>query len=139
MWGVWGGNSGKVRKRQAGQAMVEFAIGAIVFLVIIFGVLDFGRAVFDYNMLANSAREGARWAIIQGNTNTDVINHVVATSDGILSGNDVTISGSRSCSAVPCPSVTVTVTYSFTPVTPLIGSLVGSITMTASSTMVVEI
>lgn len=129
----------KTGRGQAGQSMVEFALVAMTFFIIIFGVIDFGRAVFQYNLLASSAREGARVAILQSNTDGDVIDRAVESSAGMLSSDDVAISGSRTCTAVPCPSVTVTVSHPFTPVTPLIGTLIGGgISMTASSTMVVE-
>ena len=119
--------------------MAEFALVATIFFIILFGAIDLGRGVFQYNLLANSAREGARTAILQSNTDSDVIDRTVQTSAGLLSSDDVTISGSRTCNSVPCPSVTVTVQHVFTPITPLIGSLIGGgITMTASSTMVVE-
>ena len=36
-----------------------------IFLVVVFGVVDFGRAVFNYNTLAEAAREGARVASVQ--------------------------------------------------------------------------
>ncbi len=78
-------------------------------------------------------------AIIHSYSNTDVTNRVVESSAGFISSGDVTISGSRTCNSNPCPTVTVKVTHTFTPVTPLIGTIIGgSITMTASSTMVVE-
>jgi len=124
---------------ETGQAMVEFALTALLFFTIIFGVIDLGRAIFEYNLLASSAREGARTAIIQNYSNTDVINRTVASSAGFIGSGDVTISGSRSCNTDPCPSVTVSVQHTFTPVTPLIGTLIGgSITLRASSTMVME-
>ena len=119
--------------------MVEFALVGMTFFIIIFGVFDLGRAVYQYNLLSSSAREGARVAVLQSNTDDDVIDRAVQSSAGMLTSGDVTISGSRTCSAVPCPSVTVTVSNEFSPVTPLIGTLIGgSISMTASSTMVVE-
>lgn len=131
--------SGRLREKQAGQAMVEFAIAGLLFFYILFGILDFGRAMFQYNNLASSAREGARAAIVQGVTDDQVKAYTVNASAGLLTTDDVTISGSRSCSSVPCPSVTITVQHTFTPITPLIGNLIGGpITMTASSTMVVE-
>lgn len=134
------GERGTKRQARAGQAMVEFAIAGLLFFLILFGVLDMGRAIFQYNLISHGAREGARLAVIQSYTNTDVIDHVVTTSNGIIGSGDVAISGSRSCSAMPCPTVTVTVTSTFTPVRPLIGALIGGgITMTASSTMVVEL
>lgn len=124
---------------QSGQSMVEFALVAMTFFILVFGLIDFGRAVFEYNLLASSAREGARAAIMQSNTDDDVIDRTVEASAGMLSPGDVTISGSRACAAVPCPSVTITVQHTYSPVTPLIGTAIGgSITMTASSTMVVE-
>ncbi len=127
------------RGDQTGQSLVEFALVGMTFFIIIFGVFDLGRAVYQYNLLSSSAREGARVAVLQSNTDADVIDRAVQSSAGMLTSGDVTISGSRTCSAVPCPSVTVTVSHVFSPVTPLIGTLIGgSITMTASSTMVVE-
>jgi Flp pilus assembly protein TadG len=126
-------------RSQAGQAMVEFALTALVFFTIIFGVIDLGRAVFEYNLLASSAREGARLAIVQSYSNTDVINKTVSSSAGFIGSGDVTISGSRTCNSDPCPSVTVRVQHTFSSVTPLIGTLIGgSITLRASSTMVME-
>ncbi len=124
---------------ERGTNLVEFAIIATAFLLLVFGTIDLGRAVFQYNMLASSAREGARVAIIQSNTNTQVTNRAVASSANLLAAGDVTISGTRTCAAQPCGTVTVAVRRTFTPVTPLIAGIVGSsLTLTASSTMVVE-
>jgi Flp pilus assembly protein TadG len=124
---------------EAGQAMVEFALTALIFFTVIFGVVDFGRAVFEYNLLASSAREGARMASIPSYTDSQVITRAVDSSGGFIASGDVSISGSRSCGASSCPRITVSVQHTFTPVTPLIGTLIGgSITLHASSTMVVE-
>ena len=41
-----------------GQALVEMALLMPVLLLLVFGTLDFGRAVFGYNALANAARDG---------------------------------------------------------------------------------
>jgi Flp pilus assembly protein TadG len=56
------------KKRQLGQrgaALVEFAIGAAVFLTAMFGVLECGRALWTHNALADAARRGARYAANQ--------------------------------------------------------------------------
>ncbi len=45
-----------------GQATVEFAIVSIIFLMIVLGTIDFGRAIYMYSELTNSVREGARYA-----------------------------------------------------------------------------
>lgn len=50
---------------QCGATLVEFAIGATVLLTAIFAVLEFGRALWTHNALADAARRGARYAIHQ--------------------------------------------------------------------------
>src|SRR5687768_852174 len=50
------------RKRESeppGQAIVEFAIVSIAFFMLVFGSIDFGRAVFMYSQLHNAVQEGA--------------------------------------------------------------------------------
>lgn len=50
---------------QRGATLMEFAIGATVFLTAIFAVLEFGRALWTHNALSDAARRGARYAIHQ--------------------------------------------------------------------------
>src|SRR5258705_8171457 len=50
---------------QRGAALVEFAIGATVFLTVMFGVIEFGRALWTHNALSDAARRAARYAINQ--------------------------------------------------------------------------
>ncbi len=134
---MWRARGPKLRDER-GATLVEFALVATVFFTIVFGVLDLGRAAFQFNVIANSAREGARLAIIQSNTNAQVQNRVIASSANIISAGDITITRST-CTALPCGTATVSVRHTFTPLTPLIAGLVGSpLTLTASSTMVVE-
>ena len=55
--------------------MVEFALMAPVVLLLLFGIVDFGRALFIANELTNAAREGARVAVLSSNLcNTYVSN-----------------------------------------------------------------
>ncbi len=51
-------------RRRRGQALVEFALIIPLFLLLLVGIFDLGRAVFAYNTLTNAAREGARIAIV---------------------------------------------------------------------------
>ena len=50
------------RDRSRGQGLVEFALVLPVFLVLIFGILDGGRAVFAYNQMTQAARNVSRVA-----------------------------------------------------------------------------
>ena len=49
---------------QRGVTTVEFAIVAAVFLMVLFGVIEIGRALFIANALSESTRRGARVATI---------------------------------------------------------------------------
>jgi TadE-like protein len=67
------------RKGQQSQALIEFALISPVLVLLVFGILDVGRAVFYYDTLNNAAREGARSAVrASANlpTNADVLNTV---------------------------------------------------------------
>ena len=49
---------------ERGQGLVEFALVFPVFILLLFGILDLGRAVYAYNTIGDAAREGARVAIV---------------------------------------------------------------------------
>jgi len=50
---------------EEGSTLVEFAIGASVFLMAMFAVIEFGRALWVHNALADAARRAARYAVNQ--------------------------------------------------------------------------
>jgi hypothetical protein len=53
-----------MRHRQKGLYIVEFAFVAALFLVLLFGMLEFGRALFVWNTLTEATRRGARLAAV---------------------------------------------------------------------------
>ncbi len=55
-----------MKQREAGQTMIEFGIIATVMFVIIIGLVDAGRAVFEFNSLSSLARYAGRWAVVVG-------------------------------------------------------------------------
>jgi Flp pilus assembly protein TadG len=54
------------RSRRDGQALVEFALVAPIFFLLLFSVIEFGRYIYQVQILNNAAREGARYAIVHG-------------------------------------------------------------------------
>ncbi|HEY4356969.1 MAG TPA: TadE/TadG family type IV pilus assembly protein [Acidobacteriaceae bacterium] len=46
--------------------MIEFALTSIVALSMIFGVMDFCRAMYVYHFVSYAAQEGTRYAIVRG-------------------------------------------------------------------------
>lgn len=68
-------------KEERGSTLVEFAIGATVFLTVMFGVLEFGRALWVHNALADAARRGARYAVSHASTDSAAVKNVVVYGD----------------------------------------------------------
>src|SRR3990170_8987733 len=54
------------RSRSVGQALAEFALVAPFFFLFMLGIMEAGRFIFYYEMLASAPREGARYAIVHG-------------------------------------------------------------------------
>jgi hypothetical protein len=59
-------------RKVRGAAAVEFAVVAPVFVLLIFGMIEYGRMVMVQQMLTNASREGARRAVLEGASETDV-------------------------------------------------------------------
>ena len=53
------------RRSQRSQALVEFALVAPVFMVILFAAVDIGRLLYAYAAISSAARDGARTASLQ--------------------------------------------------------------------------
>lgn len=62
------GRSRSMRHRfyERGSSMVENAIVLGVLMLLLFGIIDFGRALYTYHMVDNAARLGARFAMVRG-------------------------------------------------------------------------
>ena len=92
--------------KENGQSMVEFAIILPVLLLIVFGVIDFGWLFYNQSALNNSAREGARYAVV--NTAIEV-GHTAAERDADIRAKVLAVSPS----SITTDMVT-TITYSDT-------------------------
>ena len=55
------------------QSLVEFALLLPLFLLVVTGIFDVGRAVWQENSLAYAAREGTRYAIVHGSAGSPVV------------------------------------------------------------------
>jgi Flp pilus assembly protein TadG len=55
------------RSKQRGEVALEMAfVVSLVLLPLIFGIVDFSRALYGYHWVAYAAREGTRWASVRG-------------------------------------------------------------------------
>ncbi len=131
------------RARSRGQSLVELAIIAPVFLLLLLSAIDLGRLLYSQITITNAAKEGALVASQGGtyqsnagcsDTNT-VMCGVLTEAEGgfvVVDQTRVTLAPATCdpnamypSSGAP-PTVTVTVTSPFRVVTPIIGSIVGN-------------
>ena len=138
-------------RRRRGAAAVETAIIMVPLLMLLFGVFEYGRLLMDLNVLNNAAREGCRYALVN---NTDpsvasktktVVTNFMAGRDAGFGGFTVTVSGTHQGASTAVNNlvagdfitVTVTGTYKFMNIIPLVPSL-PSFTLSSSVTMACE-
>lgn len=78
---------------RSGAALVEFAVVFPVFILVILGIIEFGRAFMVGQMVTNAAREGARQAVLDGSSNSAVTSTVTSFLQGAgnISSSDVTV------------------------------------------------
>src|SRR5678815_3822051 len=60
------------RTGERGTTMAEFAIISVVFFMIIFGIIEFGRLLYTHNALTDAARRGARYAVLHDKLTADI-------------------------------------------------------------------
>jgi Flp pilus assembly protein TadG len=115
--------------REEGQDTLEYALVLPLLLLLVFGIVDFGIVVFDYNTVANAAREGARAAILPPSDVCDLScqdANALAAAQRLTTGlnaGELTISGpDRSVAG----AVTMEVSYNVRLITgPVIAALGG--------------
>ncbi len=108
-----------------GAAAVEFALLLPVLLLVVFGIIDFGRALNAQITLTQAAREGARLAA-EGQPWATVVVPRTQAAATTLSG--VTVTGNTcSAGAGADTNAVVHASYQFTFITPIgaIAALVG--------------
>jgi len=110
------------KARDRGTAAVEFALVLPVLLLIVFGIIDFGRALNAQIVLTGAAREGVRLAAL-GYPDAAIQARVAAAAPD-LSGVTVTVAASCPPGAGPTADAEVNVSYSFSFITP-IGAVAG--------------
>ena len=131
---------------EKGQTLVEFALILPIFILLLVGILDLGRAVYSYNTISNASREAVRVGIVDQNftvVESEAIQHAVSLG---LTPADVDITfrqpnGSSLVCVTPVAiacDVEVVVRYHYTAATPIIGNLVGVIDMSSTSRQPVE-
>lgn len=100
-----------LRRRSRGQSLVEFALIFPVLMLLLFGIFDFGRAIYEYNTLANAARQGVRVAIVNQNVHTPGMGCFTGSGGAQPDTSKTTAQDCAQQAAVILAGATATVTY----------------------------
>ena len=153
----------KVRRREGAQSLAEFALILPVFLILVFGIIDFGMGLRAYITVAQATREGARYGIIgnsagtftaggsgdcNGSTSTNIVGKVCSTMNGLdlTDLQSVTTACPDTSTTPPCnpgDAIEVSAEYRYhyiTPVKSIVnvlsgGSMPNYITVSSTTTM----
>lgn len=125
------------KKKEKGQALVEFALTLPILLALLCGIIDFGWAYYNQITLNNAAREGARYAVIHYDPATD-------WKDTAQSKMMAAMIGVDSATAIVSDPVEQQITATVTATTPILtgftSTIIGrrSLDLHASCTMRLE-
>lgn len=135
----------RVSGERRGAAMVEMALVLPVFVALMLGVIEFGRAIMVGQLVTNAAREGCRQAILDGSTNTAVTDFVqqflADTANVAKSDVSVTVAignaaaGGQLINAQSRDLVTISVSLPFSKVSFLPPTFLKTTNLTAQSAM----
>lgn len=140
------------RAGQRGSVLAEFTIVSIAALTLIFGIIDFGRALYTYHLVSDGARLGTRYAIVNGAAacaggSPDPLQSYVSGQAPGIDPSKMTVTttcpgGNSGCRSSAAPYngsgclVSVNVAYSFHFLVPLVSKL--TIPMSSTSQMVIS-
>lgn len=113
---------------ERGAAATEFAILLPVFLMILFGIIEFGMMMYGREIVTNAAREGARAGIVQGPPKR-TSGEITTIANNYLTGTgvnqaDVTFTPAGVGLASP-NTLTVTAVYNYNFLIPYIPNVLG--------------
>ena len=134
---------------RGGQALVEFSLALIPFVLILLGIFDLGRGIYMNNGVSEAAREIARaTAVHPCDTSSCTLGNspetlaVISTQEGLIPGlgspsssvifacttvSDVVVPGNQTCSGTTDPLyIRVTVQVPFSVLTPVLSMVAPS-------------
>jgi len=147
------------RRKERGQALVEFALLAPLLVILIFGFVDISRVYHAWTTVQGAARDGARYGVtgrgdcaiatddrltcIEYTTRQrakELTNAAGALDVSVQSWDypayaDPPVAGDA---GKACDAIEVVVGYDFTPSTPLAASILGAVHLTGRERLVNE-
>jgi Flp pilus assembly protein TadG len=137
-------------RTQKGVAVVELAIVILILLVVLFGIGELSIALYDKAVLTNASREGARAGIvaqdprvsdaeIKGVVENYATKYLITFGSDVLGDENITIARTGTGKDFGDDlTVSVKYRYDFLVLSRLVSTLVGPITLNATTVMKLE-
>lgn len=128
-----------IRDRR-GAAGVEFAMLSTVYLTMLLGIVEVGRYVADRQDLMSAVHTTGRYAIVHGSSSSSpasatTLQQMVGNHLALISSSSITATASFSPNNNPGSNVTITASYTWKPLVPLLHLPNATITATSSATI----
>lgn len=123
------------RDREKGASAVEFAIVIPLFLTLLFGIMEAGWMFSQQVEVRNAAREGARLAVVNFGTETEIRN--ATCSRAVLSADRASVYLVHNNAGTDDESAIVTVSQNYAPLTGFL-PMFNNITISSTAEMRVE-
>jgi Flp pilus assembly protein TadG len=138
------------RRRERGASLVELSLVLFILILLVAGVIDFGRAFNSYVVITNASREGARYAsrrapgptLPASNYKDGILGAVMQETAGssvALKNDNIEIDPDPvdETAAEPGQPITVTVNYTVPTIIAEIAGF-GELPLRADTTMVIQ-
>lgn len=124
------------KSKMKGQSLTEFAIGFSVMLLLIVGIVDFGRAFFTYMALNDAVQEGALYGSLNPTNISGIETRVQGIAVGPIDMSQVVVDVDTI--GPPCAGHQIIVegTYNFQVAMPFIGTIAGAQNFPISATVI---
>ena len=102
----------RIKSDESGGSLLEFAVSAMLLLTVMFGFVEYARAIYTDHFVSYAATEAARYASLRGSTYTTTCASVATFSCAATSANITTFVQKMAPAGVAASSLTATTTWS---------------------------
>ena len=131
---------GQPQSRRRGAVLLEFALAWTTFLlIVVVGIMDFGRAIWTYNALAHATYEGVRYATVRGSDSSapataSTIQEFVRSRVVVLAASSVQVSVEWAPDNKPGSTVRIQAQHAFEPI---LGMFLPDVPLASTAEMVI--
>jgi Flp pilus assembly protein TadG len=132
----------RAARGQQGSSVVEFALISPIFLLLLFGILEFGLVMYSKGIITQAGREGARFGVVYSTPpksaaqiQTQVQDYL--TGAGFTGPVTITVTGAGGAKGAPL-GVKVAYTYQYLVLPNFVTSLGGNLNLSTETVMLME-